>query len=926
MRFTGTGVRVIEDALAGRGRRQLGRSLSRWPRTTAEAGYDVVAWTCGMLVAAKALNGPAWHPVTSTDLWYGVTGICAIVAGCGLAAGLYRGRYLRGSRDEVIAVGQAVALTAGCLLATGPVLMGGLPAWPEQILGGALLAVAAMLGARYAAFAMRLRSVSPAPAAVKIIVFGAGEAGTQLIHRLAMPSAPAYRPVAILDDDPGKRRLRIRGVPVLGGRGQMAEAAEQTGARVLIIAIAGGSGKIIRDLAEAAEHCGLVPKVIPSVRELLTGGAKIDGVRDPRISDLLGRRVVTTDVTPVREHIAGQRVLVTGAGGSIGAELCRQLHRLGPAELIMLDRDESALHAVQFSLRGHALLDSEETVLADIRDQRRVREVFARFRPDIVFHAAALKHLPLLESCPAEALKSNVWGTLTVLEAAAAHSVRAFVNISTDKAADPVSVLGCSKRITERLTADMAARTGATYLSVRFGNVLGSRGSVLTTLSAQAAAGGPVTVTHPEVRRYFMLAEEAAHLVLQAAAIGQPGEVLVLDMGEPVRIADIARRLTSSTGREVDIVFTGLRPGEKMIEDRLGPGEVDRRPNHPLISQIPVLPLRADQVTGLDPHLDAGSLRRALARCAREIPGTRPSAIPPQQAARAATPLGHQAPRRPAGQFVPRPSQLRRRPAMPPSEFGQVRHQPVKQAGRVRKSARRPARRVGHVVLGAVAEQRGAVASRVRPGQPAGQRLTGPTRADLPTAPDEFPERERARPRLRLGDHGIPEVLPGHREHQRGIGQVGGGYDAAAVRGGLDPVPGQHRDQLRGRGGSLAGQPGRPDRYQPGGHAERGQPPGQQGGRHRRPADVRRAQDQDAGRRSRPGAAICAVFPGIAVNCPPPVSRETNKSTGTTIPAVPEFRLRPPWRSILRRARTHLARPDRHSFRSAATCGSERKS
>ena len=805
--------------------------------------------------------------------------------------------------------------------------MGGLPAWPEQILGGALLAVAAMLGARYAAFAMRLRSVSPAPAAVKIIVFGAGEAGTQLIHRLAMPSAPAYRPVAILDDDPGKRRLRIRGVPVLGGRGQMAEAAAQTGARVLVIAIAGGSGKIIRDLTEAAEHCGLVPKVIPSVRELLTGGAKIDGVRDPRISDLLGRRVVTTDVTAVRERITGQRVLVTGAGGSIGAELCRQLYRLGPAELIMLDRDESALHAVQFSLRGHALLDSEETVLADIRDQRRVREVFARFRPDIVFHAAALKHLPLLESCPAEALKSNVWGTLTVLEAAAAHSVRAFVNISTDKAADPVSVLGCSKRITERLTADMAARTGATYLSVRFGNVLGSRGSVLTTLSAQAAAGGPVTVTHPEVRRYFMLAEEAAHLVLQAAAIGRPGEVLVLDMGEPVRIADIARRLTSSTGREVDIVFTGLRPGEKMIEDRLGPGEVDRRPNHPLISQIPVLPLRADQVIGLDPHLDAGSLRRALARCAREIPGTRPSAILPQQAARAARPQITRPPGRPAGQFVPRPSELRRRPAMPPSEFGQVRHQPVKQAGRVRKSARRPARRVGHVVLGAVAEQRGAVASRVRPGQPAGQRLTGPARADLGTAPDEFPEREGARPGPRLGDHGIPEVLPGHREHQRGIGQVGGGYDAAAVRGGLDPVPGEHRDQLRGRGGSLAGQPGRPDRYQPGGHAERGQPPGQQRGRHRRPAYVRRAQHQDAGRcRRRPGAAICVVFPGIAVNCPPPVSRETNKSTETTIPAVPEFRLRSPWRSVLGRARAHLARPDRHSLRSAAIYGSERKS
>ncbi len=312
-----------------------------------------------------------------------------------------------------------------------------------------------------------------------------------LIYRLATQPDAAYQPVAILDDDPAKRRLRIHGVPVLGGRGQMAEVAASTGARMLVIAIAGGSGTVIHDLTEAAERCGLVPKVIPSIRELLTGGAQIEGVRDPRISDLLGRRAVTADVASVREHIAGKRVLVTGAGGSIGAELCRQLHQLGPAELIMLDRDESALHAVQLALRGRALLDSEETVLADIRDERRVREVFERFRPDIVFHAAALKHLPLLESCPAEALKSNVWGTLTVLKAAADHGVQSFVNISTDKAANPVSVLGYSKRITERLTAYMSAQTGRAYLSVRFGNVLGSRGSVLTALSRAGSRGWP---------------------------------------------------------------------------------------------------------------------------------------------------------------------------------------------------------------------------------------------------------------------------------------------------------------------------------------------------------------------------------------------------------------------------------------------------
>ena len=607
-----------EEVLTRGVRGQMARALGKrqWLRTVAEAGYDTVAWICGLLVAAGAMSGLAGVHLGRAVLWYGAFGICALVAGCGLAAGLYRGRHLRGSRDEVKAVMLAAALVACCLVLVGAMLMSSQRVRPQTVVAGAALALVAMLGARYVAFATRLRSRRPAPAAVKIIVFGAGEAGAQLIRRLTTQSDVAYQPVGILDDDPAKRRLRIHGVPVLGGRGQMAEVAASTGARVLVIAIAAETSKVIKDLTEAAEGCGLVPKVIPSLRELLTGHAQIEGVRDPRISDLLGRRAVTSDVASVREHIAGQHVLVTGAGGSIGAELCRQLHQLGPTQLIMLDRDESALHAVQLMLHGRALLDSEETVLADIRDRRRVREVFERFRPGIVFHAAALKHLPLLERAPAEALKSNVLGTLTVLEAAADHGVHSFVNISTDKAANPVSVLGYSKRITERLTADMAARAAGRFLSVRFGNVLGSRGSVLTALSAQVAAGGPVTVTDPEVRRYFMLADEAVHLVLQAAAIGRGGEALVLDMGEPVRIADMARRMAASSGREVDIVFTGLRPGEKLFEDRLGQGESDLRPYHPLISQVPVPPLSAGEVAVLDPDADPDSLYRDLARLA----------------------------------------------------------------------------------------------------------------------------------------------------------------------------------------------------------------------------------------------------------------------------------------------------------------------
>jgi FlaA1/EpsC-like NDP-sugar epimerase len=826
---------VTDEALTCVTSRQLVRRVSRlaWVRSAVEAGYDTVAWMSGLLITAGAA-GPDGPRMIRAVLG-GVAGIFVIVTGCGLAAGLYRRRYLRGSRDEVRAVIVAGVLSACVLMAVCVTFGGGRQVLPSSALT-ASFAIAAMLGGRYVNFAGRLRSRAPAPTAEKIIVFGAGDAGTQLIGRLCVRPGAAYRPVAILDDDPLKRRLRIHGVPVLGGRAQLAEVAASTGARVLVIAIAGRSGRVVRDLTEVAEGCGVVPKVIPSVMELLTGGARIEGVRDPRISDLLGRPAASTDVAAVREYVAGKRVLVTGAGGSIGAELCRQLNQLGPAALIMLDRDESALHAVQLELEGRALLDSEETVLADIRDRRRVMEVFGRFRPDIVFHAAALKHLPLLELWPAEALKTNVLGTLAVLEAAAAYGVQSFVNISTDKAASPISVLGYSKRITERLTAYMSARAGGTYLSVRFGNVLGSRGSVLTTLSAQVAAGGPVTVTDPEVSRYFMLADEAVQLVLQAAVIGRDGEVLVLDMGQPVRIADMARRLAAGYGREVDIVFTGLRPGEKLHEDLLGPGERDLRPCHPLISQVPVPELSPAQVTGLDPDADPVALRQGLARhaCAPERGALD---VPPQKSQEAQAAAGLRVQR--AG--------LGRRSHMCPAKLGQPSHQPVEPHGGIGVVLQRAAGRVGDVVAGGAAEQRRPVAAVVRPGQPGGERLAGSARPDPLGPPDELQQGERARPGGWLGDHGVPQVLPGHRQHQAGLGQVPGAGPAAAVRGDLDPVAGHHGDGGRVRRRAVAAHPGRADRHR---HAQPGQPPGQQRGAHHRPADVGRAQHQDAGLRA----------------------------------------------------------------------------
>jgi FlaA1/EpsC-like NDP-sugar epimerase len=291
------------------------------------------------------------------------------------------------------------------------------------------------------------------------------------------------------------------------------------------------------------------------------------------------------------QAIKGRRVLVTGAGGSIGSELCRQIMRFEPAELIAVDRDETALQQTQLAISGTGLLDTREVVLADIRDSDALLEIFLERRPEVVFHAAALKHLPMLEQYPAEAWKTNVVGTLNVLRAARLVDVETFVNVSTDKAANPSSVLGHSKRLAERLTAWFGAATGKGYVSVRFGNVLGSRGSVLPLFTALLEDGRPLTVTHPDATRYFMSIVEACQLVIQAGAFGRAGEVLVLDMGQPVRILDVARRMIEHSGRDVEIVFTGLRAGEKLHEELVGDGELAHHPVHPRVSHAVVPPL-----------------------------------------------------------------------------------------------------------------------------------------------------------------------------------------------------------------------------------------------------------------------------------------------------------------------------------------------
>ncbi len=450
--------------------------------------------------------------------------------------------------------------------------------------------------------------------ATRVVVIGAGEAGREIIGSMLRDPQRRWRPVGLLDDDPAKRHRRIRNVPVLGGTAQLGEIVGQTGATAAVVAIPSASSETISRLSFEARRAEIDVKVLPATTQLLTDNVGIRDLRDINLTDVLGRNQLDTDVAAIADYLKGKRVMVTGAGGSIGSELCRQIHRFGPSELMMLDRDESALHAVQLSIHGRALLDSDDVVLCDIRDLQALKTIFAERRPQVVFHAAALKHLPMLEQYPAEAVKTNIHGTWNVLQVAEMVDVERFVNVSTDKAANPASVLGYSKRIAERITAAHAQTSPGTFLSVRFGNVLGSRGSVLTAFAKQIAAGGPVTVTDPEVSRFFMTIEEACQLVVQAAAIGRPGEALVLDMGEPIRIIDVARQLIRQSGNDVPIEFTGLRPGEKLHEELFADDEpVDVRPEHPMVSHVPVPPVYPAEIDALPMRGERELVTRAMA-------------------------------------------------------------------------------------------------------------------------------------------------------------------------------------------------------------------------------------------------------------------------------------------------------------------------
>lgn len=559
-----------------------------------QAMFDFVCWT----LAAPLAVTLRFDFTPSRDVLLNALAVGAVMGAFQIIAGwflhLYRGRYKFGSFDEVRGV-VATVLLVGFSTTSAFVLVGdgSIPRSTPVLATG--IALVAMLAGRFLVRSVR-ESRRTTHEGKSTIVLGAGEAAEQLVKAMLLDAHADYDPVAILDDDNSKRRLRLSGVPVKGTTMDIAKVAGQTGAEVLVVAITQVDSQKLLVWDREARVAGMTMRVIPSTKDIVGGAVKLGDISDVTEEDLLGRRTIHVEEAGIDGMLAGRRVLITGAGGSIGSELARQVHRYGPAYLGLLDRDESALHSVQMSIHGRALLDSDDIILADIRDVERLDEVLAYVRPEVVFHAAALKHMPLLERAPEEAYKTNVLGSRNMLIAARKYGVKVFVNISTDKAADPENVLGYSKKTTERLTAGVPAPDGGRFLSVRFGNVLGSRGSVLTAFRAQIAAGGPVTVTDPQVTRFFMTIPEAVHLVLQAASLGDDSETLILDMGEPIRIDDVARHMIEKSGRDIKVVYTGLRPGEKMHEDLIGTDEQDERPKHPLITHVRVKPLSVDEV------------------------------------------------------------------------------------------------------------------------------------------------------------------------------------------------------------------------------------------------------------------------------------------------------------------------------------------
>ncbi|MQA28690.1 MAG: NAD-dependent epimerase/dehydratase family protein [Luteitalea sp.] len=474
----------------------------------------------------------------------------------------------------------------------------------------------------------------------RVLVFGAGDAGEMIVRD--MQRYPDHEPIGFVDDDRSKLGQRIHGVRVLGTRHDLAEIIAREKPDEVLVAVPRADPEVIRDVVKALQPFKVPITTLPSLREIVDGKVALHQVRSLSIEDLLARAPVGLEMSGVRELIAGKRVMVTGAGGSIGSELCRQIAAYAPAALILFERYENGLYAVLNDLTDPKPGCPIFPIIGDVTDDRRLTSTISEHRPQIIFHAAAHKHVPLMEANICEAIKNNVTGTRMLAEAAVRYEVERMVLISTDKAVNPTSVMGASKRVSELLLQSLSEQSRTKFVTVRFGNVLGSNGSVVPRFIEQIKAGGPVTVTHPDIRRYFMMIPEAVILVLQAAAVGTAGETFVLDMGEQIKVVDLARNLIRLSGfvpdEEIAIAFVGLRPGEKLYEEVTGAGESVEHSSVEKIFRVKadrnIVPtLLSYQVHELEQAAIRGDGPEVTQQLAEIVPTFQPCGVPPLELA-----------------------------------------------------------------------------------------------------------------------------------------------------------------------------------------------------------------------------------------------------------------------------------------------------
>lgn len=543
--------------------------------------------------------------------------------------GLYRRLWIYASTSELRLI--TVAVTTATVLTSGVMLLLNFlnlvkPGMPRSALGiDWLISLVLIGGSRFALRILAEQSaVLRSGQARRTLIIGAGDAGALVVRELQKSSQLNLVPIGFLDDDVSKQNHQIYGVSVIGKVNKIASVLDSKQVEEVIIAIPSAPGKIIRLVNDACRQKGISSRTIPGIYELIGGKVSVNRLREVDITDLLRREPVKIDDRLIGASFSGKRILVTGAGGSIGREICRQVARWNPSELVLLGHGENSIFESLLELSGNFPSLTIHPVIADVRDAERIQEMFKVHRPQVVFHAAAHKHVPLMEANVEEAVTNNVLGTRNVVEAANRHGVERLVLISTDKAVRPVSIMGATKRLAEMIVLDSAHRNKRVYSVVRFGNVLGSRGSVVPLFKNQIARGGPVTVTHPEMHRYFMTIPEAVHLVLQAAAMGAGGEVFMLNMGQQVRILDLAEDLIRLSGlephRDIEITFTGIRPGEKLREDLWEDGvefeptqhsEIYRAVDEEKVDGLQLAPV-IDELINLAHHSQTDSLVRLL--------------------------------------------------------------------------------------------------------------------------------------------------------------------------------------------------------------------------------------------------------------------------------------------------------------------------